>query len=143
MSSSNLDLVRSIYAAWERGDFSSWEHPDVHSEVEFMIADGPSPRRLMALAEMTEFWREFLGIWEDWRVQADEYRELDGERVLMLNQLQRAREDEWSRDRADARGGSGVIPRRNGKVTRVVLYWDRDLALADLGLAPQGGSPDS
>jgi ketosteroid isomerase-like protein len=82
MASANLDLVRSIYAAWGRGDFGSseWAHPD----IEVMIADGPSPGRWTGPSGMAESFRDYASAWRDLRVEAGEYRELHDEPVLVL-----------------------------------------------------------
>ena len=79
--------------------------------------------------------RGMLSAWEDYRIEAVECRELDDERVLVFA-------------RASGRGkGSGldvgqihresanVFHIRDGKVIKLVNYlWDRERALADLGL---------
>jgi ketosteroid isomerase-like protein len=80
--SANLELVRSILAASERGDYSlvDWAHP----EIEFVIVDGPHPGSWKGVAGMAEGMRDFLSAWEEYRVEAEEFRELDGERVLVL-----------------------------------------------------------
>src|SRR6476619_2820388 len=82
-ASENLDLVRSIYAAWPDGEYSSsdWAHP----EIEYVIADGPSPARSAGLSGMAEAWGSALSAWEGVRSEPEDYRTLDGERVLVLD----------------------------------------------------------
>ena len=74
--------MRSICAAWDRGDYSAveWANP----EIEFVIVGGPSPGTWSALAGMAEGWRGWLTAWEDFRQQADEFRQLDNERLLVF-----------------------------------------------------------
>jgi hypothetical protein len=81
MSSETLELVRSIYEDWERGDFGSakWAHPEIEFET-----NGFDATKSMGVASMAERWREWMSAWEDYRVEADEFRELDGGRVLVL-----------------------------------------------------------
>jgi ketosteroid isomerase-like protein len=131
--SKNLDLVRSLRADWDRGDFSttSWAHP----EIEYVIVDGPVLRRSTGLPGMAKCWREFLADWEDWRASTTGFRELDSERVLALVELS-------GRHRASGRDvgqigstrGANLFHVRDGKVTKFALYLDRARALADLGI---------
>ena len=81
--------------------------------------------------------------WEDLRVEADEYRELDDERVLVLNH--------WS-GHGKASGvdvqqiwttSASLFHVCGGKVIRLVQYWDHQRAFADLGLASRGRFRDS
>jgi ketosteroid isomerase-like protein len=88
---------------------------------------------------MRDLWRDFLAQWQGYRAVAEDYRELDGERVLVLT-------------RAAGHGKASGLPLNqpnaatllhvcDGKVTRLVFYNGRERAFADLGLEPEGGSP--
>jgi ketosteroid isomerase-like protein len=137
--SSNLDLVRSIYADWERGDYTSneWAHP----EIEWVMAEGPSPGRFTGLSGMAQGFREFLSAWSNFRQQAEEYHEVDSERLVVFTLASgRGRTSgmdlggTWSK-------AAAVFQIRDGKVIRLSLYGDRERALADCGLTPEGNGP--
>jgi ketosteroid isomerase-like protein len=129
VSSANVELVRSIFATWAPGDSSTkWADP----EIEWVVADGPDPGTWKGLAAIGDAMRDQLGAWELYRVEAEEFREIDDERVLVLTR---------NSGRAKTSGVEiGQIKRaqvlhiRGGKVTRSVYYHERDRALVDLGL---------
>jgi hypothetical protein len=113
MASANVELVRSIYEPWERGDWSSveWAHPDVT-----------------------------INVWENFRIEVDEDRELDEAHVLVLYRFGgRGKTSGLDVGKMQAKGAY-LFRLSAGRVVRFVIYWDRDRAFADLGIDPEAGS---
>jgi len=126
---SNLELVRSIYADWERGDFRStaWVDPS----IELVVTEGLDRDVLQGRDSAAQGWREWLSAWDGYRARADEYRVLDDERVLVLGRMSgRGRIGGVSSETETA----NVFHVHENKVVRLALYRDRSRALADLGL---------
>jgi ketosteroid isomerase-like protein len=131
--SANLDLVRSIYADWERGDFSrsEWADPD----IEYVVADGPERGRWIGRDAMANAWANLISVAEYVRAQAEECRELDDEQVFVLVRNS-GRGKASGMEVGNVWRGANLIRIRDGKVTRLVVYMERDHAFADLGLTP-------
>jgi ketosteroid isomerase-like protein len=130
--SENLDLVRSIYADWERGDFASaeWAHP----EIEYATRDGLVPASTIGVTGMATTFAAFASAWHDYRVELDECREIDAERVIAtIRLIGRGKTSgmELAEIHAEA---AHVFTIRDGMVSRLINYADRARALADLGL---------
>jgi len=127
--SENLDLVRSIISAHERGDYANaeWADPD----IEYVIADGPDAGIWRGRTGMAKAWRDVLSAYDNYQTIHDEVRELDGDRVLVLGSYS-------ARGKATGLSMSGMNAAlwqiRDGRVVRHVIYFDRANALADLGL---------
>jgi ketosteroid isomerase-like protein len=74
-------------------------------------------------------------------VEADEYRELDDERVFVLTRFSgRGKTSGLELDEIGAKAAH-VFHIRDGKVTKVIVYLDRQRAFADLGLPSEAAGP--
>jgi ketosteroid isomerase-like protein len=139
MASENVALVHRIGAAWERGDYGSTEWAD--PQIEWVVGDGPTPGEWVGRAATAEGWRAFLSAWEGFRGTVEEYRELDDGRVLALHSYSgRGKSSGLDVGLTKIRAAT-VFHVRSDKVTRLVVYFDRERALADLGVGPEAGSP--
>jgi ketosteroid isomerase-like protein len=129
--------VRSILAAWARGDFSSSDWAD--EDIEFVIAEGPAPGRWHGLAGLSEGFRGLVNAWDDYRVEGVDYLELDGERVLVSIRPTGRGKSSGLELGQTLTIAANLFEVTDGKVTRLVLYFDRDRALAEV---EQGDSAD-
>ena len=88
-------------------------------------------------------WRDVLRAWVGLGGGVDECRELDDGRVLVLYRLTghgRTSGVDLGQMRAQ---GASIFSVREGKVSKLVSYLDRDRALADLELTPNPDSSDA
>lgn len=130
-SQRNIDALRLVYEAWGRGDWSAgpgvygprmtWGWSDEFPEIHGTHSDPVIARDRL---------RCWLSPWEDWRVEAEEYVPI-GDRVLVLARY---------RGRGKGSGaevdvtGAHVWVMRDGKAESMMVFNDRDKALAAAGL---------
>jgi hypothetical protein len=128
--SENLDLVRSIYADWERGNFTrdDWADPS----IELVRPESLDGAALKGREASSGGWREWLDAWSDFRAEAHDYRVLDSERVLVLGRMRGVGRLSGT---STATETANLFHIRDRKVVQLILYSNRDRALADLGLA--------
>jgi ketosteroid isomerase-like protein len=131
MSKENVEVVRRIFAEWERGNF--WTAEDLDADVHFTWVNpilAPRPET-HGIGELTEGVREFLRAWDGLTATAEQIVEA-GELVVAM---------ELCRGRGKASGvptevrQASVWTLSGGKVTTVVVYADRAEALEAAGLS--------
>jgi hypothetical protein len=88
---------------------------------------------------MGEIFRGVLNAYAEYHVAAEQFRELDDERVLVLHRYSGRGKTSGLQIGQIASKGADLFHFRGGKVTRLVLYWELDRALTDLGLADMEG----
>jgi ketosteroid isomerase-like protein len=131
MSGENVEILRAIYARWARGDFWTPEVFDPYVEVVWSH-DVPDVGTYRGLAGLEQSLREWFVAWGDIRLAADEFIEVEPDRILVLVS-------------AHGRGhGSGIAvaaddfahdwTMRDGRATRLVGYASRAEALKAVGL---------
>jgi ketosteroid isomerase-like protein len=127
----DLEVLQALYAHWARGDFDFAE--PYADDVIFV----PDPADLdhgefNGRAAMAEQWRTFLQAWKDFRIKAlDVIPAPEGRYVVVqafrgIGKASGAVTEETS---------AAVMTLRDGEITRMEGYWDRNDALRAAGLA--------
>jgi ketosteroid isomerase-like protein len=130
MSQENVEVVRSLYEAFNRED---WDAVLEHAAPDFVLdmsrSIGPQQRGMYKLDRLRSFLEELGGTFESFRIDADEFIEA-GEQVV-VPQTAHAR----GRDRIEAKARTALVYTfRDGAVTQMVMYQGRQEALEAAGL---------
>ena len=130
MSQANVEIVRRLYEAFDRGEADvalTYFDPEVVMDASHRV-DG---RIGHGQRELISILTEWLGTWDDWREEIEEVRDL-GDRVLVTS-TQRGRGKgsgvEWENRFAM------LYEVRRGKITRWTIYDDLREALEAAGLS--------
>lgn len=128
MSEQNVEIVRSVYDGWARGDFTDVEV--FHPQVEFEMPDWPDGAAARGLEAMRRAWREALSAWDDFRAEPRDFIAA-GKHVVVVNHIHARGKGSGMEVRADT---ATLWTIEAGKVVRLALYWEIPKALEAAGL---------
>jgi ketosteroid isomerase-like protein len=131
MSQENVEVVRSIFAAWERGDeaFLPFLDPEIEWHVRSDLPDSDIYRGLEGMERLTRTFDEVLD--ESW-YSPREFLDIDDQVVVVLSWGGRGK---TSGIAFEERGETWIFTLRDGKVIRIKEYSSKDEALEAAGLS--------
>ena len=131
MSEENVEIVREIYRAWSRGDFSSAEWADPDIVFVFHSRRGAPEQIFRGPEAMREAWSEWLGAWDEFTVEAREVIDRGDDVVGLVEFGGRGKA---SGAPVEAMSGGNLFSFRNGRVVRMTTFNDRAEAVEAAGL---------
>jgi ketosteroid isomerase-like protein len=134
MSRENVEAVRSVYEAWARGKMRAGAEL-LHPKVVFESFMPDMQERYVAhgLNGVEVFMREFLAAWSDYRIFADEIRQVDEETIFVTGRQTCIGKQSGASVEAPAFSIWNFDD--EGRVTRLVWETNREDALKAAGLS--------
>lgn len=136
MARENVEIVREIYAEWQRGEMKAGvERFDPEIVFESFMPDA-NQRVVVNGAERIEvFMREWLRQWRDYRIVGDEFHEPGPTRVFV-----EGRQTAVGRDSGATVAGPlfSIWTFRDGRVVHLIFERYRQRALEAAGLSEGG-----
>jgi ketosteroid isomerase-like protein len=134
MSWENVELTKRAWDAWIRGDLDAvFERFDAAVEWDTTSYEGwPEDDVYHGHEGVRRFFEEWLASWESYEAGADEFIDVDGERVLVLC---------WQAGRGPGSrvpvhmDWAQICTWKDGLCVRMEAYSDRGAALEAVGLA--------
>lgn len=133
ISRDNVEIVRGVYAEWERGNFQAalpLFDPDITFET--FMPDANENVVSQGLDETASFMRDWFGQWRRYRVIGDEFRAAGSDQVFVGGR--QAATGLHSGVEVESPGFT-VWTFRRGKVVKLLFHYDRHMALRAVGLA--------
>ncbi|MEO7197392.1 MAG: nuclear transport factor 2 family protein [Solirubrobacterales bacterium] len=133
MSKENVEIVRRIYAEFERGNFAAavkWYDPEIRFET--FMPDASENVTARGLAGLGDFMRSWFGQWGHYRVIGDEFREVGNDKVFVAGRQVATGHESGAEVESPS---FSFWTFRSGKVVELFLHIDRKEALKAAGLS--------
>ena len=134
VSQRDIDTVKTLFAAFADRDFEAAAGIlDPSLEIRPAIVGGPEGAVYRGPDGMRRFWDDVDDAWAEFRIEAEEFRELDGAILVLGRALARGRESEIALEVESA----WIARLRNGRIVHFQSFSNKQEAIEAAGLADQ------
>lgn len=123
----DIALFQGLFDEWGRGEF--W-NPDPFAEDVVFVRSGPDGGEYHGRAGLAAAWRDFLGAWDDFRIEGEEIVPGEGGSYVLLLRLEGRGHGSGMAIDAEV---ANLVHVRDGRIDRLEMFWDRAAALRAAG----------